>query len=220
MPVRFPAVLLPALLVASTSHAITSFTTAADFEASLPSTPGIGRVDFEGLSPGSLLPSGTSIGGITFTYSIDGLTMRVTDRFDTTSPRNSLGLTGGDDAFLDGDPFTLTFDQPLFALGLSFITSDPVLPGEIQIVTSEGTVLGSGVPEEVLADGGIVYFLGLTGGSVSSALIDFAADGEVNFVYNVDDIVTQVPEPWTLLLAGAGVIALGAWRRHTRRQSR
>jgi len=113
----------------------------------------------------------------------------------------------------------MTFGQPLFALGLSFITSDPVLAGEIRIVTAQGTVLGSGVPEQVLPDGGIVYFLGLTGGSISSAMVDFAADGQVNFAYNVDDIVTQVPEPGTGLLTGCGLALLGAHAQRHRRRS-
>ncbi len=55
-----------------------------------------------------------------FTYSIVGLTVYVTDAFDSTSGQNSLGLTGADEAFLDGDSFDLTIASPV--LGGSAIT--------------------------------------------------------------------------------------------------
>ncbi len=81
---------------------------------------------------------------------------------------------------LDGDEITLTIDHSVFALGMFFITTDPVLAGEIQLVTFVGTALGSDVSEGVLADGGITYFPGLTSTDpFTSALIDFADDGEM-----------------------------------------
>jgi hypothetical protein len=71
-------------------------------------------------------------GDVPFTYSIDGLTIKVTDLFDTTSGDNGLRLTGGDDAFLDGDEVNLAFGDSVLAVGISFITSDAALAGEIQ----------------------------------------------------------------------------------------
>ena len=44
-----------------------------------------------------MLPSPSSLAGTTVTYSISGLTLKVTDSFDTTSGQNSLGLTGGEE---------------------------------------------------------------------------------------------------------------------------
>src|SRR5262245_61116459 len=120
-----PSSLLPALFVASTSQAMTSFTTSTGFEAGLLGTATVSRLDFEGVAAGTLLPSGSSLGGVTFTYSIDSLSMKVTNSFDTTSPTNSLGLTGGDEAFLDGDTITLSLGQPLFALGLCSLRAIP-----------------------------------------------------------------------------------------------
>lgn len=201
----------------TTSSAITTtFTEAGSFLVAAPGTPGV--LDFEGLASGTLIPSGTAQGGITFSYSIDGLTLQVVDSFDTTSPANSLGLTGGDDALLDGDEVDLVFSTPISALGMHFITSDAAVANEIQLVTPEGTALGSGVVETTLGDGGFVYFLGLVSTSTfSSATIAFANDGEVNFAFNVDDITT-VPESGTLALLGLGILgwlALGDSRpRH------
>lgn len=74
-------------------------------------------LNFDSLAAGTLIPSGSSQGGITFTYSIAGLTMKLTNAFSTTSGANSLGLTGGDEAFLDGDAFNLGFAAPQLALG-------------------------------------------------------------------------------------------------------
>ena len=193
----------------------TTFTDSTAFGLALPG-PSV-TLDFEGLAAGTLLPSGSTEGGITFTYTIDTLSLKVTDAFDTTSPENSLGLTGGDEALLDGDAIDLAFDLPVLAVGMFFVTSDPAAVGEIQLITSVGTALGSGTAEAVLVDGGIVYFLGLVSTSpFASALIDFADDAAVNFAYNVDDIITAVPEPGTLVLLGAGLAATGLRRRHQR----
>ena len=201
-----------ALLCASVSHGATiTYTELDGFLADLPGPAAV--LDFESLAAGTLLPSGASADGITFSYAIDGLTLKLTDAFNTTSGENSLGLTGGDEALLDGDIVNLAFD-PVFALGISFITSDPILAAEIQLVTPVGTALASDLPETTLADGGIVYFLGLVSTDpFSAASIDFADDGESNFAYNVDDIVTAIPEPGSFLLLGAALLGLNLMAR-------
>jgi hypothetical protein len=173
-------------------------------------------LDFDGLAPGTLLPSGSTQGGVTFTYAIAGLTMKVVDTFSTTSGANSLGLTGGDDAFLDGDTFDLAFSSPVRALGMFFITSDAALASEILLATPVGTAGNSATPFAVLPDGGIAYFVGLVStGLFSTAQVDVAADGESNFAFNVDDITTAVPEPNTgaLVALGLGVFGLVARTR-------
>ena len=96
-----------------------------------------------------------------------------------------------------------------------FITSDAALASEILVVTPIGTAGNSDTPFSVLPDGGITYFVGLIGtGLFSTAQVDFAADGEINFAFNVDDITTAVPEPGTALLIGFGAVSPGVLRRH------
>ena len=210
---------LATLSSSSTAAGTVTYTSSAAFFADL-SGPSQ-TLDFESLAPETLLPSAAAVDGVIFTYAIDGLTLKVTSSFDTTSPTNALGLTGGDDALLDGDEINIGFDTSVKALGMFLITSDPVLAGEIRLVTTAATAFGSDVSEGTLPDGGIVYFLGLQSTEpFSSALIGFADDGEINFAYNVDDITTAVPAPRTLVLAGSGLAALGALRRRSGRQSR
>lgn len=201
--------LLVALLWASASHALTiPYTDSASFLGALPGPAT--TLDFESVAAGTLLPSGSSLDGITFTYSIPPETLQVINAFDTTSGSNSLGLTGGDNALQEGDVVSFGLATPVNAFGLFVITSDPALAGEIQLATSVGTVSGSGTAETVLADGGIVYFLGLTSDTpFSSATLQFNSGGQVYFLYNIDDITTAVPEPGTcgllLLAASLGV---------------
>lgn len=199
--------LLVMVLLPSASRATTTaFADSASFLSALPQSPGI--LDFESLTPGTLLPSVSVLDGISFTYLIDGLTLKISDAFDTTSGDNSLGLTGGDEALLDGDEISLDFADPILALGMFFITSDPLMQDEILLVTAIGTAGNSAVEEAILPDGGIVYFVGLTSSEAfSAATIAFADDGEINFAFNVDDITT-LPEPRPMALATLGLLHL------------
>jgi hypothetical protein len=65
------------------------------------------------------------------------------------------------------------------------------------------------LPFGVLPDGGITYFVGLIADTpFSAASVHFLDDGEINFVFNVDDINTAVPEPGTAALVALGLVAL------------
>lgn len=178
---------------------------------------GTSTLDFEGTVAGTLIPTGSSLGGITFSYSIAGLDMMVADDFDTTSGTNVLGLDDADNfnQFFDGDEFSLSFDTPITALGLFFITGDPLFANDIELITPFGSVFNSDVEELVLADGGLAYYLGVVSDDAFSSVdIGFALDGEVNFLYNVDDItISAVPLPPALGLFAMGLASLAGWRR-------
>lgn len=210
---RVFAAVCSALLAAAPASAVTlTFTDSASFLAALPGPPS--TLDFESLAPGTLIPSGSGTGGITFTYSLGGETLKVVDVYDTTSGTNSAGLTGGDDALLDGDVVQLSF-APVAAIGLFLITSDPAVAGEIQLVTPAGTALGSATPEATLGDGGLAYFVGLvsTDSVFSTATLDFDDDAEINFTYVLDDVTTAVPEPGSVGLLALGLVGLALRRR-------
>ncbi len=190
-----------------------TFTNQAAFTASLPGPAT--TLDFDGLSAGTLIPSGTTLDGITFDYDFGGVSMKVTDVFDTTSPPNFLG-TDDADVFQDGDDFDLLF-APVQAIGLYFITADDLLDGDIGLSAAGVTAsLVASDVQQVLGDGSSVYFLGIIDdmGSFTSASVDTVGGGF--FLYNVDDIVTAVPEPGTCLLVSAGLAWLGMRRRSGR----
>jgi hypothetical protein len=185
-------------------------------------------VSFEDLSVGTTIPTGSTAGGITFTSSI-GLDMIVSSGFATTSGANYLGIDdGADEVFLALDEWEMAFAAPLQALGLYFISSDPLLEDDIRLVTSAETAQNAGVENEVLTDGGLAYFVGIVSSTpFPSAQIRYGPGVTgINFIYNVDDIstvagVTVIPEPSGFVLA-ASVVGF-TWqvlRRAARRRRR
>jgi len=204
----------------SVHAALLPFTSEADFLAAI----FVDRrtLDFESLPANTLLPSGSTIDGITLTYSIGGLTMKVTDAFaqTTSGGTNALGLDVLDEAFLSGDSFIMTFDQTIHALGL-FVIGSPgdVLAGDFALSTGAGSVFNVDTPDRTVADGGEAFFLGLVAtdaslGFTSAMLESFDPQGVGLFVFNVDDITTAlVPEPGTLVLLGTGLGVVFWWRR-------
>ncbi len=180
----------------------------------------IRELRFEDSLADDVLPSGSTLNGIRFTYFIDdgsgdSMEMKVSNLFDTTSGNKYLGLddAGNLDQFVAGDEFTMNLGRPYRALGMYFVTSDPLFSGDILLETPVETVLNSELKEDVLADGGIVYFLGLVspGSAFDTAHIRFDSVAPGTFLFNVDDIVTAaVPEPGTTILM---VVALFGLRR-------
>src|SRR5271170_109812 len=82
--------------------ALDTYTNVSDFDAAVASGfQPISDLNFDGLASGTIIDSGSTVQGVTFTYSLGGgaFDMQVGSTFDTTSPPNYLGTTG-DDAFL------------------------------------------------------------------------------------------------------------------------
>ena len=111
----------------SANAAITAYTDETSFLAALPGTAS--TLDFDSTTAGTLIPSGNSLGRVTFTYSISGLDMKVVNDFVTTSPNNYLGLVdaGNYDLLLAGDEFSIAFSSPTNAVGMYFVSGDPYL---------------------------------------------------------------------------------------------
>ncbi len=203
------------------SHAA-MFDTEAAFLAALTGTTS--TLDFESQTSGTTISTGGSLGGLTFTYTIPtgvgGDTMQVIDQFDTTSGSNYLGLDNPDAAFFDGDTFTVSFDPNTTGVGLYLISSDPLLAGEVTLTTPQGGVSNT-TNFTTLGDGGLAYFLGFTSSTAFPAFT-LASPGGGFFVFNIDDITTEVapvPAPSALLLFGSGLLGLLGYRRLTQRTS-
>ena len=171
--------------------------------------------------------SGDAVGGITFTYSLDGgtLDMIVSTGFDTTSGVNYLGTDdGGDEVFLSGDTFTMSFGATINAIGLFVIgTPGDVLAGDFELTAGAGSVFNDGTPETTLGDGGEAFFLGIidTDGFTTAMLESFDPQQVGLFEFTVDDITTAaapaaVPEPGSMALFGVGLLAMAARRRVSR----
>jgi hypothetical protein len=164
-----------------------SFSSEAEFAAALTASPAI--LDFDHLPAGTTIAPDSATGGITFQYDFNGLPMQVTHLYATTSAPNFLG-TGDGGMLHDGDDFTMSF-APATAIGLFFITADPLLDGDITIAAGGTTAsLKSSDVHDTLPDGSKVYFLGIidNDSSFSSASVEALAGGF--FLYNVDDIMT------------------------------
>lgn len=193
------------------------YTDRASFIAALPGAAL--TFDFDSLSPGDFIADGSMVGGITFNYDFGGVSMMVSNVYDTTSSPNFLG-TDDADVFLDGDDFRMSF-APASAIGLSFITADTMFDNDILLTVGGNSVgLLESAIQATLGDGGNVYFLGLISDSASftsATVSSYGGSGGPYFTFNVDDITTAeaVPEPGSVaLFALLGSCAgLYGWRR-------
>jgi hypothetical protein len=198
------------VLSVSANAAIITYTDETSFLAAL-SGP-TSTLDFDSTTVDTLIPSGNSLGGITFTYNISGLDMKVVNDYDTTSPNNYLGMddAGNFDLFIAGDEFSMSFASPVNAVGLYIVSGDPLFASDVSLNTTAGSALNSDVVDVALEDGGLAYYIGLISDTAfSSADLTFDAAAVEAFLYSVDDITTSaVPLPGAIWLFGSGLIGL------------
>jgi len=229
MKIKLQVFLIAAFLTVSSAvsanASILTFNSRTDFVNTLAA---MGYVDqqtlnFDSLSPGTIIPDDASVGGVTFDYSIFGDQIQVLDEFGTTSSPNYIGLNNSEGAFIYGDGFRMTFDRTIHALGL-YIVAEPetVFAGDFELSITGGSAFNSGTPDPAVSlSDGDAFFIGLIQtdfklGFSSAALSGTLDPDLVNYVFNVDDItsaVNPVPVPAPLLLLGAGLVSLIGIRR-------
>ncbi len=210
--------------VASSAYAVTTF---YDSQAGYLSALGgaaITTYDFDALTAGTLIASGDTLNGATFSYSLSGPgtpSILVDNFFDTTSPNNYLGTDDGSGSFVSGDGFTITFDQTMRSIGLYVISADLIFADDFTITTNSGQSVGnSATPDATLADGD-AYFIGLIEDDFNLGFNSITLSSQdFGFLFNVDDItVSAVPLPAAVWLFASGVLGLAGFSRRTNRKS-
>jgi hypothetical protein len=143
----------------------------------------------------------------------------------TTSGTQYLGLDNFDTALEAGDALTFTFAAPVQAFGLFVIGGSNVQSGDMRLTSGLSTITNSGTAAVSSGLGDYAYFLGFVSDNsdtFTSVTLDYATltIGDL-LPIAVDDVVLavndggnsgggNVPEPGTLGLLIAGLLALGS----------
>jgi hypothetical protein len=208
--------------------AAVTFTSRAAFDAAIAGMFDVEILDFDGVPDETLIPSGSSLDGVTFSYTIEdtlgSYDLIVISSFETTSGLQSLGLTSGD-VLLSGDAFTMTFDRTIHAVGL-YVLGRLINEGEMELrIPGKGSVSNAAAADLVLpGGGGAAWFLGLietdpAAPGFNRADVLSSPPPAVSFEWNVDDVVSAVtaPEPGgAAALAAVAALATTASLRRPR----
>jgi hypothetical protein len=166
------------LYCGSTNAAFQFYTDRLDFTdalAGLPATPAV--LGFDDSAADTIIPSGGSLGGVTFTYAFTGgVQLAVESGFDTVSAPNSLGSDDGDGTLQDGDSLAFTF-APSIAFALSIISADPLEDDDLRLGVGANQVgLLATEVQQAFNDGGSEWFLGLISDGADFTQASLTAD--------------------------------------------
>jgi hypothetical protein len=180
--------------------------------------------NFDSSTAGTIIASGDTLNGATFTYTLSGNpnpSILIDDFFDTTSSANYLGTDDGSGAFVGGDAFTITFDQTMYAIGLYVISADLILDDDFTITTNGGQSVNNIEISDVLLSDGEAYYIGLIEDDFNLGFDSITLSSVTDeYLFNVDDItVAPVPLPAAVWLFGSGLLCLTGFSCRKSRRS-
>lgn len=197
--------------------AVTPFTDQLPFLIALPGTPQ--TVDFDSLAVNTAIPSGGSVGGVTFTYALDhtaaggpaSVDLKVGSGFSTTSGANYLAAddAANFDLLADGDAISLSFSATQ-GVGLYVVTSDLMVDDDVTLTVGVNTVGLSAASGVAVGGGSFAYFLGLIDDTTTFTTATLNADSgaPVSFFFNIDDIITASEATLSVALDGSNNLVI------------
>jgi PEP-CTERM motif-containing protein len=202
--------LFAALLLAESAFATTiNYTSSAAFLSAL-SGEMVVIETYETQALNSLIPSGSTVDGITYNSFPAATSGRIDNLFNRIG-NQSLALERGGVAsfFFPGDSMTVTFPHSVNAVGIFFnVAQSPV--GSLGINTAVGTATNGPT-----YDISTFYFVGLISDTSFTSATIFG-NSNIASGFNVDNLTYASPEPSTLLLLGFGLVGVAVWvRRRT-----
>lgn len=205
------------LALAPVAASAVTFTSSSAFNAA---TSGLSAENYGAYTAGTLIPDGSSLGALTYSFTTGaGLGGVVTSFFNNFSglslaAKQSAGPLDSSDFFFSGEGFTVTFPSPVTAVG---IFSNTNLPTAVTLDTSSG----SAATTFVVYDTGTFGFLGF-GSSTPFSSATFSESGSS---FNIPEIeygafTGTVPEPstWALMLLGFAGLGYAYYRRQAKTQ--
>jgi hypothetical protein len=196
----------------------TTYTSSSAFKSALATGKlGLSTEDYSsGFSNGELVNDGSTFHGLTYTFQH---TATLTGGVIQNTYNNLTGLSlggnqsSGQQFFFDGDRFTITFAQPVLAVGLYFNVNPS--SGTYGLITSAGSASTDSAAYDLST---FVFAGGISTTPFTSATFFSTSGGGNTAVYNVPAILFAAPEPTSFALTGLGLLALAIGRKvRTRR---